>query len=262
MKFCSLFSGSSGNCLFVESGGTRLLVDAGLSGIKIEKALLAIDELPASIDGILVTHEHRDHIHGVGVLSRRFNLPVYANAGTWQAMAGDLGKIDGRNVRMISTLTPFALGDLLVTAFPISHDAADPVGYTFDDGHSTMGIATDTGVLTETILDNLLGKDLVVLESNHDAGMLETGPYPYPLKRRIAGSRGHLSNDTAADAACRLVESGVKSLVLAHLSQENNVPVLAYQTTSNQFQTEGIKVDRDVTLEVAPRHQRTGVYSF
>ncbi|MDD2414474.1 MAG: MBL fold metallo-hydrolase [Eubacteriaceae bacterium] len=262
MKFCSLFSGSSGNCLFVSQGNTRLLVDAGLSGVRIEKALCSIDELPAGLTGILVTHEHRDHTHGVGVLSRRYDLPIYANPGTWDAMAPDLGKIAGHNVRLFNTGVPFDIGDLEIDSFPTSHDAKEPVSYGIGDGKHTLGIATDTGILTEALAQFLYGRELVVLESNHDAGMLETGPYPYPLKRRIAGEKGHLSNDVAGKAACDLVQSGVKEIVLAHLSQENNLPLLAYQTTEGRLKAEGITVGQDVGLTVAKRHQCGHVYAI
>jgi len=262
MKFCSLYSGSSGNCLFVAHGDTRLLVDAGVSGIRVERALLSLDELPASITGILVTHEHRDHIAGVGVLSRRFDLPIYANAKTWRSMAGDLGKIADHNVRKFENGVPFVIGDLGIEAFHISHDAADPVGYCLDDGRATVGIATDTGTVTDAMITQLCGRDLVVLESNHDKGMLESGPYPYYLKRRIAGNKGHLSNMDAGEMACMLVKSGVKDLVLAHLSHENNVPVLAYQTTQAALADQGIEVGRDVTLDVAARGERGPLYTI
>ena len=240
MQFCSLYSGSSGNCLYVAHGRTRLLVDAGLSGKKIEQGLVSADVLPTELDGILITHEHRDHIHGAGVLSRRYHLPIYANAATWEAMAPELGKIDGDNVRFFVTGVPFDIGDLQIDSFPISHDAAEPVGFAIDSGNHSLGIATDTGVMTDTILGSLKGRELVVLESNHDAAMLETGPYPYPLKRRIAGEHGHLSNDTAGDTAVTLAESGVKQIVLAHLSHENNLPILAYQTSKDFFKASSI----------------------
>lgn len=261
MKFCSLYSGSSGNCLFVSHGDTRLLVDAGLSGKKIEQGLMSIAELPAQIDGILITHEHRDHIHGAGVLSRRYDLPIYANAATWEAMAPDIGKIAGHNIRMFVTGVPFAIGDLGVDTFGISHDAADPVGFTFDSGAHTVGIATDTGIVSPEIAQALAGRDLVVLESNHDAGMLETGPYPYALKHRIASKLGHLSNDTAGEMAVDLAESGVKQIVLAHLSHENNLPILAYQTTQNFFKQAGIS-EKDTRVAVARRHERSSVFDL
>ena len=145
MTFCSLFSGSSGNSLFVKGGDTRLLIDAGLSGKRIEQALCAIDELPAQINGILVTHEHRDHIHGVGILSRRYNLPIYANFATWQRMKNELGKIADANIRVFETGHPFCIADLKIEAFHTSHDAAESVGFIIDSGNRTMAVAGNGG---------------------------------------------------------------------------------------------------------------------
>ncbi len=262
MKFCSLFSGSSGNCLVASSGKTTVLIDAGLSGIRIQKALAEVDIDPQKLSGILVTHEHRDHIHGVGVLARRFKLPVYANAGTWQAMASDLGKLADDQKRIFDTGKPFDIDDLLIGSFAISHDAAEPVGFTLSDGLTSMGIATDTGTPTSAMMRALSGKPLVVLESNHDLDMLQTGPYPYPLKRRIAGDLGHLSNKDAGKTAVDLVESGTTHVVLAHLSHENNFPELAYNTAKAALSDEGIRIDRDAALSVAPRSARTKVCKF
>lgn len=261
MKFCSLYSGSSGNSLFVAHGGTALLIDCGVSGKKIEQAMADIDELPARLAGILITHEHRDHIHGAGVMARRYHLPLYANAATWEAMRDDLGKLKDENIRVFETGQAFAVGDLEINTFPISHDAAEPVGFTIDSGSHTVGIATDTGVMTDAILSHLKNKDLVVLESNHDRGMLETGPYPYALKRRIAGDHGHLANDTAGGVAVSLAESGVKQILLAHLSHENNLPVLAYQTSLSAFQGAGVS-EKDTRLAVARRHEHSSVFDL
>ncbi|MEG1432499.1 MULTISPECIES: MBL fold metallo-hydrolase [Eubacterium] len=262
MKFCSLYSGSSGNSLFVAQGATRLLIDAGLSGKKIEQAMMEIDELPATLSGILVTHEHRDHIHGVGVLSRRYGLPVYANAQTWQGMAGDLGKMKDSNICLFATDVPFSIGDVQITAFPTSHDAAESVGFILDGGHGTMAVATDTGCTTAAMVESLRGHHLVVLESNHDPAMLETGPYPFPLKQRIRGDHGHLSNAAAGETVCELVDSGVPHIVLAHLSQENNYPVLAYQATELALTACGKVPGKDLTLEVAGRSQRSEIYEW
>ena len=212
MKFCSLYSGSSGNSLFVSHSKTKLLIDAGLSGKRIEQALCAVDELPAQLGGILVTHEHRDHIHGVGVLSRRYDLPVYANFATWESMRDSLGKIAEHNVRVFETGQAFVIGDLQIEAFNTSHDAVESVGFTIDSGCSSVGIATDTGVITPRIMEALKGRDLVVLESNHDPAMLEAGRYPFPLKQRIKGNHGHLSNEICGETVCTLVRKGLTRL--------------------------------------------------
>ncbi len=255
IEFCSLFSGSSGNSLFVKSGSTRFLVDAGKNGRKVQKALAGIGQEAKDLDGILITHEHTDHISAAGVLSRRFDLPIYANGKTWEAIYNgrfNIGKLKPENIRLFEN-DPFVLGDLQIKAFETSHDAAAPVGFTIDDGKSRLGIATDTGIITPGMKQELPGCKLVVLESNHDTGMLETGPYPYHLKRRIAGEFGHLDNQTSAGFACDLVRGGTEHIVLAHLSRENNLPYLCYQTAENVLSSQQIKVKSDVNLEIAGR---------
>lgn len=253
MKFCSLYSGSSGNSLFVSKHKTKLLVDAGLSGVKIQKALKEIEEDPKELKGILVTHEHSDHIHGIGVLSRRFNLPIYANEETWDSMLSGLGKIASENIRTFSFKKDFLIEDLKLKAFKTSHDAAASVGFCIDDGKKRLGIATDSGIVTEEMMKALKGCDLVVLESNHDPSMLEAGRYPFYLKQRIKGDFGHLSNEIAGNVAADLVKSGTEHLILAHLSEENNYPLLAYETTARILVSEGITVKKDTTLTVAKR---------
>lgn len=253
MKFCSLYSGSSGNSLFVSSNNTKILIDAGLSGKRIQSALDTIAENPKEIGGIVVTHEHSDHIHGVGVLSRRFDLPIYANQKTWAAMMKDLGKIAEHNVKSFDFEKPFNIQDFQIEAFKTSHDAADPAGFVISDGKKRLGIATDSGMITPEMRSALCGCDLVVLESNHDVSMLEAGSYPFYLKQRIKSDFGHLSNETAGALALALVAKDTRQLVLAHLSQENNYPLLAYQTTARILTEAGVVLGGDVTLCVAKR---------
>lgn len=253
MKFCSLYSGSSGNALFVGHLGTRLLIDAGKNGKQIEKQLFEINEEPENLTGILITHEHTDHIAGAGVLSRRYNIPVYANFNTWEKIGDKLGKIRPENRMIFENDVPFAPGDLKCLAFKTSHDAVDSVGFQITDGHSQICIATDTGIITDDIRMHLPGSDLVYLESNHDIAMLETGPYPFYLKQRIRGACGHLSNEDAAEYAVELVKCGTDQLILAHLSHENNMPMLAHQTAVRVLSENGIIPGKDVNLEVAPR---------
>ena len=262
MKFCTLFSGSSGNSLFVSSGDTKILVDAGLSGKRVEQALAQIDELAGQIGGILVTHEHRDHIHGVGVLSRRYHIPIYANFATWEAMRADLGKIDEANVQVFETGSPFVVGDFRINAFRTSHDAAESVGFVIEDGRASVGIATDTGIVTEDIVTALKGRDLVVIESNHDPSMLEAGSYPFPLKQRIKGDRGHLSNEICGETVKTLVKAGLDKVVLGHLSEENNYPLLAYQTTARILGEADMAVGRDLSLDVAARKHCGEIYKL
>lgn len=253
MKFCSLFSGSSGNSLFVSQHHTKILIDAGLSGIRIQNALSDIDERPDEINAIVVTHEHDDHIRGVGVLSRRFDVPIYANEKTWKAMRKMLGKVKDCNMRIVDFKQTFDIEDLEIQAFRTSHDAADPAGFVINDGKKRLGVATDSGIVTAEMRSALSGCELVVLESNHDVSMLEVGPYPFYLKQRIKGEFGHLSNETAADLALHLVQEGTEHLILAHLSQENNYPLLAYETTARILSQAGARLNTDVKLCVAKR---------
>jgi len=254
MKFCSLYSGSSGNSLFVSCFGTSLLVDAGKNGKQIEKQLFEIGEDPHDLNGILITHEHSDHIAGAGVLSRRYHIPVYANFNTWEEIGDRIGKIAPENRIVFENRIPFTLGEMQCLAFKTSHDAADSVGFRLTDGRSRICIATDTGCVTDDLRENLPGSDLIYLESNHDIGMLETGAYPFYLKQRIKGARGHLSNDDAAAFAAELVRYGTDKLILAHLSSENNLPMLAHQTAVRVFAENEIVPGKDVSLEVAPRN--------
>ncbi len=255
LKFCSLFSGSSGNCIFVGTERTRLLLDAGVSGTRIINSLYSIGEDPIDIQGIFITHEHQDHIMGAGVLSRRFDMPIYANEKTWSAMSRQLGKIREHNIRVIQpdNQRSFVLGDIVVSCYPIPHDAADPMAYTFAEGTHKIGVATDIGFVSDEIRENLRGCELILLESNHDVEMLRTGRYPWPLKQRILSNHGHLSNDCAADLVSEMVLQGTKYFMLGHLSQENNSPECAYETTRSMLWERGIVVGRDVALIVASR---------
>ena len=258
MNFAPLFSGSSGNAVYVGSQSTHLLVDAGLSGARIAHELERVGLRADALAGILITHEHTDHIAGVGVMSRRFDLPVYATEGTWREMHGRLGKIAAQNVRVLDGKRPFRVGDIEVNPFPLSHDAADPVGYALRAGDARIAIATDTGEICESWMQYCEGADLVLLESNYDPAMLEAGPYPYPLKRRILGSQGHLSNDDAGRAAARLIASGVKRLVLGHLSRENNFPELALRAVADALHAAGLHA----AIDIARRDGATGLYTL
>ena len=253
MKFCSLYSGSSGNSLFISNNNSKLLIDAGLSGVRIQSALKAIEENPNEISGILVTHEHSDHIHGLGVLSRRFDIPIYANEDTWDAMIRDLGKIAPHNIKTFDFDHNLVIEDFEIKAFMTSHDAVASAGFCINNGKKSLGIATDSGIITAKMMESLPGCDLVVLESNHDPSMLEAGRYPFYLKQRIKSDFGHLSNEIAGNMALALVEAGTEQLVLAHLSQENNYPLLAYETTARILTGAGVILEKDVILTVAKR---------
>jgi phosphoribosyl 1,2-cyclic phosphodiesterase len=223
-----LASGSRGNATYISDGRTAILVDAGLSGIEIQRRMARKGLDPGSLDAILVSHEHADHIHGVGVLSRRFGLKVYINDGTRQASVNALGKLAG--VFPFSCGHPFAIGDLAIHPFSISHDAEDPAGFTISGSGAKVGVATDLGIATGVVKTHLKACDILILEANHDARMLIDGPYPWPLKQRIRGRGGHLSNDDAASLLETLQHDRLAHVVLAHLSEENNTPQKARQT--------------------------------
>lgn len=258
-RFVPLFSGSNGNALYVEMGKTRLLVDAGVSGARVLQAMGQIGAPPEALSGILITHEHSDHIAGVGVLSRKFHLPIYATQGTWEAMAPKIGQVDAANARVLTAGQDFYIGDVNVTPFEIPHDAAEPVGYAFFCGGCKLAVATDVGQVKESWLSQVEGSDLLLLEANHDVDMLKASRYPYDLKRRILGRRGHLSNEDAGSAAVKLFERGVRHIILGHLSGENNFPELAMQTVAGALLAAGIRPGGDLGLDVAPRGMACGL---
>ena len=261
MQFSPLYSSSSGNCSVITAGKTKVLVDAGLTGKAIETALAQVGVSPSELAAILITHEHIDHVKGVGVLSRRYNLPVYANEGTWKAMAELVGNIGFRNVRTFITGQDFYIGDLNITPYAISHDAAEPVGYTFFNKGANLVYMTDTGCVTEALRERAEGADLLFIESNHDVGMLKNGPYPYTLKKRILSEKGHLSNDACAELLKKLYTGGVRRAILAHLSQENNTEQIAYGTVRSALLAEGI-AEKDYFLAVAHRDRVTGIFDL
>lgn len=260
LRFCPLFSGSSGNALYLGCENTHILIDAGMSGAKITAEMERAGLSPADLSAILITHEHSDHIAGAGILSRRYGLPIYANEATWEAMRDKLGNIPDKNVRTFETGSGFHIGELEITPFATPHDAAEPVGYSFYAGRNKLSIATDLGNVRESWLKHVEESDLVLLEANHDVDMLKAGRYPYELKRRILGAKGHLSNDAAGQAAVELVRRGVRSIVLGHLSGENNFPELAYQSVCCMLESEDILPGRDVSVSVASRDGNSGLY--
>ena len=253
LQFCPLFSSSSGNSVYVGTDRTKILIDAGVSCARVSAELKAVGVDPKEIQAILVTHEHADHISGVGVFMRKYRVPVYATRGTWDAMRAKLGDIDESLIVTFEAGEDFGIGDLNVYSFPIPHDAADPVGYTVGAGRGRVGVATDLGCVRDGWLGAVEGCDALLLEANHDVTTLEAGRYPYELKKRILSSHGHLSNDDAGEAAVRLVKSGVRAIQLGHLSGENNFPELAFASVACALEEAGIKPGRDVAISVAQR---------
>lgn len=248
-RFCPLFSGSSGNCLYIGTPDNGILIDAGVSARRIERALYERDIDPKNIQAIFVTHEHTDHTAGLRVLQKRYGMPIYASAGTIDGLYESGALCD------TSTCIPFdkvQLDDFSITAFRTSHDCRESNGFCVEvrDGRR-IGIATDLGVMTDTVREGLRGCDLIHIESNHDVRMLESGSYPYPLKRRILSERGHLSNENCAEELPDLLRAGTTRIVLGHLSRENNLPSLAYATANARLVQEGFAENRDYILQTA-----------
>lgn len=252
MIFCPLYSGSSGNSIFVSSDNAKVLIDAGLPGKSIENAMNQIGQTSANIDAIFVTHEHIDHTKGIGVLSRKYNLPIYANEATWNAMINCIGKIKEDNIKFFDKDT-ITIKDIEIGRFNISHDAACPSGYSVSSKDKKVCVATDFGVFSKEIKENIEDADIILLESNHDVEMLKFGPYPYPLKRRILSNIGHLSNEDCGNAIVSIVNRKFKNIILGHLSKTNNYPDLAYQTVINILRENDITLDKEVKISMAKR---------
>ncbi|UZW14196.1 MBL fold metallo-hydrolase [Clostridium pasteurianum] len=262
MRFCSLYSGSSGNSMFVASQKAKILIDAGLSGKYIEKALDQIRENPKNINAIFVTHEHTDHIKGVGVLSRKYDIPIYANESTWKAMLKNVGKIKENNIKIMDK-NSVCIKDLEVVGYDIPHDAAKPTGYSVICKDKKACVATDIGYFSDQIKEQLADADVILLESNHDVEMLKFGPYPYSLKRRILSNVGHLSNEDCGKAIMDIIGGyKKKKIILGHLSKTNNYPELAFKTVVNVLSDEGIRIEKDIAITMAKRDMPSGYTEF
>ncbi|MGM8215808.1 MBL fold metallo-hydrolase [Bacillaceae bacterium W0354] len=249
LHFSVLASGSSGNAFYVGTDQVKLLVDVGLSGKRIETLLEEIGQNANELDGILVTHEHSDHIKGLGVLARRYNLPIYANEKTWQAMDGTIGKIplDQKFDFEMESVKTFA--NLDVESFAVSHDAADPMFYVFHYENKKIALLTDTGYVSERMKKTIEHADAVLFETNHDVGMLQMGRYPWNVKRRILSDKGHVSNEDAGIALLDVIGNQTKRIYLGHLSQDNNMIDLAKMSVEQILTKHGIRVGEDLTLE-------------
>ena len=257
INFCTIASGSSGNSAFMSTDKTKILIDAGMSGRAIECALATHGIDCSELDAIFITHEHSDHISGAGVLSRRYDLPIYSTKGTWQSAEkfGSLGKIAEKNRMLVKPDVPVMLNDMEIKPFSVPHDASDPVGYTILADDRKFAIATDLGHITEKAAENFFGADVIMLESNHDLDMLRYGPYPAHLKRRILSNTGHLSNVACGKFLAEIFSPATKHIFLAHLSQDNNRPVLAHETVKNILAAKKIDVGGAVGLYLADRHR-------
>lgn len=248
LQISILASGSSGNAIYIESENTKLLVDCGLTGKKTEGLLKQINRRPEDLDAILVSHEHSDHIHGVGVMSRKYNLDIYANDKTWQAMGHKLGKIKTEHKFLFNTDEMKTIGDIDILSFGISHDAIDPQFYTFQKNNKQFVILTDTGYVSDRMRDNLKNADAYLIESNHDISMLRMGKYPWSLKQRILSDKGHLSNEDGALALTDLVGNKTKRVYLGHLSRENNMKEIARDTVKEILVRKDMGVNHEFYL--------------
>lgn len=237
VRICLLASGSRGNALYIESAQSRILIDAGLSARELIRRLDGIGVRGDDLDALLVTHEHGDHCQGIGPLSRRYHLPVYLHSETRRELPS-LGRID--EINEFSSGDVFNLKDLRITAFPITHDAAAPVGFTVETVEGKIGLATDLGIATRLVQERLKDCRVLVLEANHDEELLRDGPYPWPLKQRIRSNHGHLSNSMSAELLSGLVSAKLEAVFLAHLSETNNRPELAWQAARNVLDRQNV----------------------
>lgn len=239
MRICPIASGSSGNCIYVGSDATHLLIDVGISGKKTEAGIHELDLDMRDVDGILITHEHSDHIQGLGVIARKYGIPIYLSEGTFNAISNysSLGKIPKELFSVINPDEKFWIKDLCINPMRISHDAAQPVAYRISYGKNKIAVVTDLGNYDEYTVAALQHMDVLLLEANHDIRMLEVGPYPYPLKQRILSDKGHLSNERAGNLLYDLLHDNLKAVILGHLSKENNMPELAYESVRVELTT-------------------------
>ena len=258
MRLISLSSGSSGNCIYVGNDHTHILVDCGISGKKTEEGLNSVGLSLSDIDAILITHEHTDHIGGLGVLARKAGVPIYATRGTFEGIRStkSVGELDSSLFHPVEAELPFLIKDLEVDPMQISHDAREPVAYRFYENEKKAAIVTDLGTYDQRIVDALQGFDILFLEANHDINMLQVGRYPYPLKQRILGDKGHLSNEACGRLLSRLLHDGIKYIELGHLSHENNLPELAYETVKLEVTISDNPYDgNDFPIYVAKRSE-------
>ena len=252
LEFCSLYSGSSGNSLLVKTENTNILIDAGVSSKKIETALNSIDIDPSSLDGILITHEHTDHVQGLGTFAKKYDLPVFVNQKTLDAMPKQKEKISEKNINLIKIEEKFEIKDLKIKPFAIPHDAVNPCGFNIFKDNRKISIATDIGHMSNGIIKNLEDSLFILLEANYDPEVLMCSKYPYQLKTRIAGPTGHLSNEMAGKTISYLLKSGLKQAMLGHLSKESNFPELAYKTVVEQLEKSNFS-EASISLNVANR---------
>ncbi|MFC7061085.1 MBL fold metallo-hydrolase [Halobacillus seohaensis] len=260
LRFSVLASGSTGNAFYIESGKEKILVDAGLSGKKIEGLLEQIQVDPHDLSRILVTHEHSDHIKGLGIMARRYNLPIYANDKTWQAMEGQLGKLSVDQKFHFNMEETRSFGGIDIESFAVSHDAADPMFYTFHQEGKKISLVTDLGYVSERIKKTVEGSDALIFESNHDVSMLRMCRYPWNIKRRILGDSGHVSNEDCALALSDIINDQTKRVYLAHLSADNNMKDLARMSVKEVLKERGFQIGSRIELHDTDPAEATPIY--
>jgi phosphoribosyl 1,2-cyclic phosphodiesterase len=256
LSFYSLYSGSTGNSLLLKSDNCNILIDSGVSAKKIVDGLEQVGTSISDINAILVTHEHSDHVQSLGTISNKYDIPVFANEKTWDAMKPQKDKILDENIKFFLTNEDFEIEDVLIHPFSIPHDAADPCGFNFISNKEKFSIATDIGHMTTNIIDCLENSKFLMLEANYEPEVLKCSRYPYLLKTRIAGPNGHLSNQLAGKTIARLINSGLQEVMLGHLSKENNFPELAYKSVLEELNYAGFS-ESNINIEVASRCEPT-----
>ncbi len=265
MRLVSIASGSSGNCIYAGTDNTHILIDAGISNKRIEQGLNDIGVKGSELDGVFITHEHSDHVKGLGVLARKHGVPIYATKETLEEI-GQMKYLGDYPKDLFHPIMPDALvciGDMEVKPFSIDHDAANPVAYRIKSGQKSAAVATDMGHFDQYIIEHLQGLDALVLESNHDVRMLETGPYPYYLKRRILSDHGHLSNDNAGRLLNHILHDNMRHILLGHLSKENNYEELAYETVKLEIdQGDSQYSSGDFAISVAKRDEMSQIITI
>ena len=265
MRFASIASGSSGNCIYTGSDHTHVLIDTGISAKRIDQGLKEMGLTGKDIGGIMITHEHTDHICGLGVLLRKYQIPVYATAKTIRKIlrTSSLGAIPEELFHPIQADQPFWIGDLEIQPITISHDAADPCAYRIEHQGKSAAVMTDLGEYSGYTINHLQNLDVLLLEANHDIRMLEVGPYPWSLKQRILGARGHLSNTSSGELLSRILNDHMKAVFLGHLSKENNLPELAYETVRMElfFHQDRYRAE-ELPIRVADRQKASPLIEF
>ena len=261
INFCSLYSGSTGNSYYLETNNSKILIDCGVSARKITNALASFNVDIKDINAIVVTHEHSDHVQSLGNISNKYNIPVYATKETFDAMPKQTEKISCSNINCFNSNEKFEINDLVIKPFSIPHDAANPCGFNIYNNKKFVSIATDIGHMNLDILNALEGSNFLVLESNYDPEILKCCSYPYPLKQRIASNIGHLPNQMAGKTIAYLLNSGLKQVILGHLSKENNFPELAYKTVVEELIKKNFNED-SIKISVASRTEPSKMFEI